>query len=196
MTGPAAHPLDAFIPRPDVRERHELLVRAPAALVFSTAAGLDMQSIGLVRAIFEMRERMMGARKTPRKSQGLLTEMQSIGWACLSRKEGELFVGGAACQPWLADVVFEPVPSDRFPGYSEPDHVKIAWTLEAHALAPARTRLVSETRAVATDEGDRARFRRYWRWARFGIVTIRWLLLPAIRRQAEARWRAGTQPRP
>ena len=191
-TGPSENPLDAFIPRPDVRERHELLVDAPAALVFATAADFDMRSIGLVRAIFGMRERLLGARQTSRESQGLLAEMQSLGWACLSRREGELFVGGAACQPWLADVVFEPIPADRFAGYAEPDHVKIAWTLESQALTPARTRLATETRAVATDEAARARFRRYWRWARFGIVPIRWLLLPAIRRRAEARFRSAT----
>jgi hypothetical protein len=31
---------------------------------------------------------------------------------------------------------------------------------------------------------------RYWRWARFGIIAIRLLLLPAIRREAERRWAA------
>ena len=190
MTGAAWHPLDAWIPRPDVRERHELRVRAPAALVFETAANLDLQSIGLVRTIFAMRERLLGARKVERKPQGFFAEMQAIGWTCLERREGALLVGGAACQPWLADVVFHPIPSERFAGWSEPDHVKIAWTLETEAPEPERTRLASETRVVATDDRARARFMAYWRWARFGIVTIRWLLLPAIRREAEARWRA------
>jgi hypothetical protein len=190
VTAPAAHPLDAFIPAPDVRERHEVPVRAPAALVFETAETFDMQSNGLVRTIFALRGRMLGARRVERPRQGLLAELQGLGWACLERREGALFVGGAACRPWLADVVFEPVPPERFASWAEPDHVKIAWTLEAQALAPARTRLSSETRAVATDAVARARFLRYWRWARFGIVTIRWLLLPGIRQQAEARWRA------
>ena len=191
MSERSEHPLDAFIPRPDVRERHEVVVDAPAALVFATAADFDMQSIGLVRAIFGMRERILRARTVERKPQGLLAEMQALGWACLERREGELFVAGAACQPWLADVVFKPVPGERFAGWDEPEHVKIAWTVEAMALAPERTRLTTETRAVATDAAARARFRHYWRWARFGIVPIRWLLLPAIRRQAEARWRAA-----
>jgi hypothetical protein len=43
---------------------------------------------------------------------------------------------------------------------------------------------------VATDAEARRRFRRYWRWARFGIVAIRLLILPAIRREAERRWTA------
>ena len=35
---------------------------------------------------------------------------------------------------------------------------------------------------------------RYWRWARFGIIAIRLLLLPAIRRAAEREW-AARKPR-
>ena len=66
--------------------------------------------------------------------------------------------------------------------------MKIAWTLEAEALGPALTRFAQETRAVATDEQARIRFRRYWRWARFGIIAIRLLMLPALRRSAERRW--------
>jgi hypothetical protein len=69
--------------------------------------------------------------------------------------------------------------------------VKIAWTLEAEPLEPALTRFSHETRAVATDGEARTKFRQYWRWARFGIVSIRLLLLPAIRRAAERRWERG-----
>ena len=46
---------------------------------------------------------------------------------------------------------------------------------------------------VATDPDARQRFLRYWRWARFGIVLIRWLMLPAIRRQAEAEFNTRLQ---
>jgi hypothetical protein len=184
-----ASPLDRYLPHPDVRERHEVRVRAPAALVFETAAAFDLQSIGLVRTIFRVRERMLGARAVARAPKGFLAEMQSLGWARLERREGELFVGGAVCQPWLADVVFRPVARERFAGWSEPQHVKIAWTLETQALEPEQTRLASETRAVATDDAARERFLAYWRWARFGSVAIRRLLLPGIRRRAEARWR-------
>jgi hypothetical protein len=42
---------------------------------------------------------------------------------------------------------------------------------------------------VATDAQALRKFRRYWRWARFGIIAIRVLMLPAVRRAAERRWR-------
>jgi hypothetical protein len=55
-------------------------------------------------------------------------------------------------------------------------------------IAPNVTRFAHETRAVATDTAARKKFLRYWRWARFGIITIRGLLMPAIRRPAERQW--------
>jgi hypothetical protein len=181
--------LDPFIPRPDVRERHEITIRAPADLVFEIARNFDMQSIPAIRAIFWLRGKVMGA-STPaaRRSSGLIAELLSLGWGRLDEEPGRFFIGGARCQPWKADVVFSAIAPDRFEAFAEPDQVKIAWTIEAEVLAPALTRLSTETRAVATDEQALAKFRRYWRLAKFGIVTFRLLLLPAVRREAERRW--------
>jgi len=123
----------------------------------------------------------------------MLRELLELGWGILVDQPGRLIVGGAACQPWKADVVFRPIAADRFARYDEPDHVKIVWTLEAEPVGPGLTRYASETRAVATDALARAKFRRYWRWARVGIVAIRLLLLPAVRREAERRWRRAGQ---
>jgi hypothetical protein len=69
-----------------------------------------------------------------------------------------------------------------------PGHVKIAWTLETEAVDAGHSILASETRAVGTSPDAQRHFRSYWSWAQFGIHTIRWLLLPAIRRDAEARY--------
>ena len=180
-------PLDAFIPQPDIRERFSTTIRAPASLVMQIAATFDMRSIGIVSAIFWLREKLMHSAAVPEQPrQGLLAWSRGIGWGLLVEQPA-VIVCGATCQPWLANVVFTPLPSQEFAKYAEPNQVKIAWTLETEALGPALTRFSHETRAVATDEQARKRFRRYWLWARFGIVTIRLLLLPAIRREAERR---------
>lgn len=195
-----ASPLDAFMPQPDVRERFHTTIRAPADLVMRVASEFDLQSPPLVRAIFRLREILMRApATTPRKPQGLLTEMRELGWGVLTEQPGRLLVCGARCRPWLADSHFTPIPPGAFAAYTEPDQVKIAWTLEAEPHGPALTRFIQETRVVATDAEARARFLAYWRWARFGIVSIRLLLLPAIRREAERRWAAtatGAGPHP
>jgi hypothetical protein len=174
-----------------VRERHEVTVRAPAALVLGVARNFDPQSIPAVRTIFAVREKVMGARVDRGDlPKGLVPWTLAMGWGTLAEEPGRIFVAGASCQPWKADVVFTAIPPGEFSSYAEPDRVKIAWTLESEPLGPERTRFASETRVVATDSAARRKFRRYWSLARFGIVAIRWLLLPGVRREAERRWRS------
>jgi hypothetical protein len=183
--------LDRFVPVADVRERFETTVRAPAPLVLRVAAEFDMQSIAAVRAIIRLRELLLGTGRQPRRRpQGIVAETTSLGWGMLDERP-DAIVCGARCQPWLADVRFRPLAPDRFASYAAPGEVKIAWTLEVEEIAPGLTRLAQETRAVATDAAARRRFLRYWRWARFGIVGIRLLLLPAVRRAAERQWTVG-----
>ena len=184
-------PLDDFLPRFDARERHAVTVRAPAAEVFQAARQIDAQSILLIRAIFRLRERFMGVTPPPRVPRAFLDEALALGWGRLVECPGRLFIAGAYCQPWQGNVVFTSIPSEHFRSFAEPGQVKIAWTIECRALGPEKTELISETRAHATDDAARKRFLRYWRWARFGIFPIRWLLLPAIQRQAEAAHRQG-----
>jgi hypothetical protein len=172
-----------------VRERHEITIHAPTGLVLEVARGFDMQSIPIVRAIFWLRAKVLGASTAPaRRSSEFITEMLSMGWVRLAEEPGRFVVAGAACQPWKGDVVFSPLSPEQFANFSEPDQVKIAWALEAEAQGPALTRFATETRAVATDAQARKKFLRYWRSFKIGIVTIRLLLLPAIRREAERRW--------
>jgi hypothetical protein len=181
--------LDPFIPDPDVRERFGTTVRAPARIVMEVACGFDMHSVPAVKAIFWMREKLMGAvPAAPRIPRGILEETRALGWGLLSEQPGRFVVCGAACQPWLADVRFLAIPADEFANYAQPDQVKIAWTLETEELGPALTHFSQETRAAATDEAARRKLDRYWRWARFGIVAIRLLMLPAVRKEAERRW--------
>src|SRR5262249_7882763 len=84
------------------------------------------------------------------------------GMGCARRIPGRMLIAGACCQPWLPNVVFTPIPPERFAAYAEPDRVKIAWTLETEPLGTALTQFSTETRAVATDDQARAKFRRYW----------------------------------
>lgn len=181
--------LDRFVPDLDVRERFETTVHAPAELVMRVAVDFDMQSVAAVRAIFRTREIFLGtAGAARRRPQGILEETRGLGWGVLDRQAGRYVVCGARCQPWLADVRFTAIHPRDFASYDEPDQVKIAWTLEAEPIAGDVTRFAQETRAVATDPQAREKFRRYWRWARFGIIAIRLLLLPAVRRRAERQW--------
>jgi hypothetical protein len=168
------------------------VVHAPAPLVLETARTFDILSIPPVAAIFWLRTKMLGA-KTPMRpwTRGLIEEALGMGWGLLAEENGRFIVMGAVCQPWVADVVFTPVSPTEFAAALPPGRVKIAWTLEAVALGERTTRFATETRAVATDAQARHKFRTYWRSFSVGILMIRWLLLPAVRRRAEQRWRVA-----
>lgn len=184
-----ADPLDRFIPEPDVRQRFEIAIGAPARLVKAEAVDFDMQAPPLARAVLRLREKLMGASPSgPRQPQGLLAETMSLRWGPMDEQPDRLVVCGAACQPGFAGVKFTPIAPERFADYAESEQVKFAWTLDAEPLAPASTRSTQETRVLATDAVEREKFHRYRRWARFGIIGIRLLLLPAMRQAAERRW--------
>jgi hypothetical protein len=179
--------IDRFIRRPDVAESHEIIVRAPADVVFEAAQNIDMQSIPIVRLIFRMREKMFRLPSPPREPKSLVEETLSLGWRILAYRPGRELVMGSVTQPWIGNVKFQGIPADEFAGFSTPDFVKIAWTLEAEPLAPSLTRFRTQTRVLATDEGARRKFRRYWRIVSPGIVLIRLVMNRAVRREAEAR---------
>ena len=123
----AVLPLDRYIAEPDIRERFETTVRAPAAIVMDVATHFDLQSLRSARAIFRLRELLLrSAPPAPRPPQGLLDEMTKLGWGVLADDPG-LIVCGARCQPWLADVTFTAIPAEDFAAWQAPEQVKIAW---------------------------------------------------------------------
>ena len=137
--GGGADPLlDRFMPAYDVVERHQVRVTAPAAITFASASEMDLFQSLPIRAIVRGREWIMGS--TPdatTRPQAFLALVTSIGWGVLAERPGEELVMGAVTQPWLADVVFRPLPPDEFAAFNQPGYVKIAWTLRADPVGDA-----------------------------------------------------------
>ena len=110
------NPLDRFLPETDVRERHEITVHAPPAIVMEAARTLSFRSIPLVRAIFWLRGRILGARPdSPEWSRGFVEEALAAGWVALHEESGRCLVAGASCRPWIPDGGFHPDPSRPLP---------------------------------------------------------------------------------
>jgi hypothetical protein len=105
----------------------------------------------------------------------------------LAEVPGREIVMGAVTRPWEPNVVFRGIPSEQFAAFKEPNYVKIVWTLRADAVGAHVSIARSETRAVATDDSARRKFR--WYWARFspGIIVIREIAQRLIKKDAEAR---------
>jgi len=178
--------LDRLMPEYDIVERHRVRIDAPPHVVFAAAQHVDLQQSLLIRLIIKLRALAMGA--TLRESnhpRGLIAETTSMGWGVLAEIPGKAIVMGAATQPWCADVIFRPLASGAFATFSEPDQVKIVWTLRVMSAYPHGTVVVTETRAVATDAAARAKFRHYWTRVKPGVVAIRWILLRLLKKEVE-----------
>jgi hypothetical protein len=178
--------LDRFIPEYEVAERHHVRVAAPPAVTLAAAANTSLQQSTVIRAIFRARELVLGAEAdTVARPSGLLAQMLSIVWGVLAEEPGREIVVGAVTQPWLANVVFRPLPPDQFAAFREPGFVKIVWTLRADPAGEGGSVFRSETRVMTTDATARRRFR--WYWARFspGIVLIRRMMLGLVKKEAE-----------
>jgi hypothetical protein len=189
--------LDRFLPVYDVAERHSVEVAAPADVTFAAACEMDLLRSPIARAIFKAREMVLGADPDPeRRPRGILALTQQIGWRVLAEIPSREVVVGAVTQPWNANVVFRGVSPGEFAAFAEPGYVKIAWTLRADSQGESRSIFRTETRAVATDDFARAKFRRYWAAFSPGIRLIRRVSLAPLRSEAERRARANGRARP
>jgi hypothetical protein len=187
--------LDRFMPAYEVVERHHVRVDAPASVTLAAAQDMDLLHSPLVRAMIKGRELILGAKPDDRPRQrGLLAEVRSLGWGVLADLPGRETVVGSVTKPWEANPTFRALPPDEFPVFSQPDHVKIVWTLRADPLGPAESIFRTETRVMTTDPAARAKFRRYWSFLSPGIILIRWLSLAPLKAEAERRARVARQP--
>jgi hypothetical protein len=180
--------LDHFMPDYEVVERHRVRVLAPAGVTLDAAMTTDMQASPIVRAIFRARELVLGASaETVNRPQGLLAQVQALGWRVLAETPGREIVVGAVTQPWMPDVTFRGLDPEAFRAFHEPGYVKIAWTLRADPDGPDRSVFRTETRVATTDATSRAKFRAYWARFSAGIILIRRLMLRDLKVMAERR---------
>lgn len=186
-TGGGDELLDRFLPACEVRERHEIRIKAPADVTFAAARALELGRSPVIRAIFRGRKVLMGATaRGAAPPRPFLDEVLSLGWRVLAEEPNREIVVGAVTQPWLADVVFRGVAPAEFAGFDEPGYVKIAWTLAVSPLGPDDSVFRTETRVTTTDPASRRKFRRYWAVFSPGILLIRRETLRLVKQAAES----------
>jgi len=184
--------LDIFMPNYEVADRHSVRIAVPAEVVLTAAAEVDIEKCPLIRAIFKSRELILGGKPDNTiRPCGLLAEMQSLGWRVLAEIPGREIIVGAVTKPWEPNPVFRGLAPDEFTNFKDPGYVKIIWTLRADAVGSTESIFRTETRAVGTDGEARKKFRRYWSLVSPGIIAIRSVMLPAVKAEAERRWRAN-----
>jgi hypothetical protein len=198
--GDADRLIDPFLPDPEVRERHQTVVDAPADITWAAVQDFDFRDSALVRALFRGREVLMRGRSSRGGEGGsFLKQVQALGWRRLAEEPGRELAFAAVTRPWEANVVFHGMPPEEFRSFSEPDYAKIVWTLKVEPTGE-RSVFSTETRVATTDAEARRKFRRYWSLMSPGILLIRRESLRLVRREAERRVRrtrslgAATQP--
>jgi hypothetical protein len=183
--------LDSVMPAYDVVERQRIRIAAPPEVTLAAAREMDLLHLPLARLIFATRACVMGGARDTRPSGGLLADTLALGWRVVAEDPGREIVVAAITRPWDADPVFEGLDLGDFRRDERAEAVKIAWTLRVDPTAEGGAIFRTETRAVATDEAGRRRFRRYWALAAPGIRVIRRLSLAPLRADAERRARSG-----
>ena len=184
--------LDALMPIYDVADRHAIGVTAPPEVTLAAAKAQPIDSSRIIRGIFQARQLILRGQAAPAQPpRGMLEGMKAIGWVVLAERPGREIVLGAATKPWTANPTFRPIPPEEFASFTEPDYVKIVWTLRADPAPDGGSTFRTETRAVATDTGARAKFRWYWSFLSPGIIAIRLAMLGALKAAAERSWRVA-----
>src|SRR5258705_82656 len=85
-----------------------------AEMSFAAACEQDLMGLPVVRSIFKARQVLLDSEPdTAAHPRGLRPFTKSIGWSVLAEVPGREIVMGAVTQPWYANVVFRPLPSDE-----------------------------------------------------------------------------------
>ncbi|MEP7362408.1 MAG: hypothetical protein ABI972_04065 [Acidobacteriota bacterium] len=180
--------LDRFLPQFEVREQHHIQIAAPAAIAYEAARAVNLSDSGIIRAIFRLREWVVGAPRTEEKQsghEGLVNNAIAMGWGKLAEIPGRVIVMGAVTQPWAKKVVFRAISTEQFASFAQPGYVKIVWSLRVDPKGSGNSLHVTETRACATDSTARGAFRRYWACFSPGIVLIRLIAIRLVKARAE-----------
>ena len=180
--------LDPFMPVCEVAERHEIEVGAPAATTYAAARAVDLDDSCACRAIFRVREWLLGADSRAAPRAGLLAQTLALGWGVLTEDPGREIIVGAVTQPWRANVKFHALPPEQFAAFDTPGYAKIVWTLAAEPRGPDKSIFRTETRVATTDPESRRRFRLYWSVFSPGILLIRSRSLALVKAEAERRY--------
>ena len=96
--------LEQFIPRPDMQDRRQIVIRAPAAMVLEVARNFDLQLIFLIRAIFWLRAKMLGAKTETQCAKPTAETDQCLWFGDNTRQGIAVFANGPYRRPLLVAV--------------------------------------------------------------------------------------------
>jgi hypothetical protein len=180
--------LDDLVPCPEHVTHRSRVIAAPASVVWEELEGLRPTSLPVTLVLAGIR--FLSVLHTTRGRRRLTdrTFAELVPMPVLSLEPGAAMVFGGLLQPWRLTGGQKPPVLDatELRGWSEPGWAKAAMEFRL-TEGPEGTTLRTETRVTTTDPRSRKRFTRYWTFVRAGSSAIRWEVLAAVARRAEAR---------
>ncbi|MBM2812842.1 MAG: hypothetical protein HW416_3601 [Chloroflexi bacterium] len=172
--------IDQWLPTYDMREHHDVLIRATPEEVDSALRRTDLARSPLIRGLFAVRNLpSLRLGLTPARRRLTLDEFQATGFVLLADQPAVEMVLGVIGRFWTVRGELLPIGAAEFAAFGQPGYAKAALNFAIFPLAGDRTRLATETRVHCLDAASRRQFRGYWTLIGpfSGFVRREWLRL-------------------
>lgn len=188
MASGERHGIDQFMPAFHFRERHSATIAAPAGRVFDAVRSVSADEIALFQAFTWIRRLGQPGPESIMNAPGarpILDVATQSGFLLLQeRPPHEIVIGTIVVTPPGARRP-ERFGPDEFKQLTLPGIATAVMNFRVEDAGGGATRLVTETRVLATDRTALARFTPYWRIIFPGSAILRVTWLRAIKARAE-----------
>lgn len=179
--------IDRFLPRWHFNEVHETTVVAPASRVVQAIHAVTPGEIRFLRTLMMVRGLGLHRRSPDEEGRPMLEVARQGGFLILDEDADRELVLGVAGRFWRMAGTRVPVAGPaEFLAFDRAGCAKAAFNFRLEDGGPGRTRVITETRILATDDEARLKFGAYWRLIYPGSALIRRSWLAAIKARAES----------
>lgn len=173
--------LDDFLPDYQFRERHHILIKAPARRVYEILRTQDWGESRVVRTLLRLRGFRLKQGFSPTMQGG-----KKLGFLTLADEPERGFIFGLAGRFWNLGELPQMIEPHEFLTFAKPGYAKAAGDFVITPLRGGWLRIGTETRVECLDPVAEARFRVYWLVVRPFSGLIRILILRLLKKKAEA----------
>lgn len=183
--------IDDFLPVYEIATHHHIDIAAPIEEVYALVRHLDFGGSRLARGIVWIRN--VPARLRGEEALGLtIDDLLDLGFILLADEPPRELVLGFVGEFWTASGNLIELEPAEFLGFARPGCAKAAMNFAVSGLEDGRTRLTTESRAQCSDEASRRKLERYIFFTNHLRGLLRWSILRACKRGAEATARRRT----
>jgi hypothetical protein len=176
--------IDDFLPASEFNATYEIVVDAPAPVVYDCLLHTDLSDIWLLRLLMAIRTgKLLPRNRTP---GDLRQRFHGTGFVILGEVPNEELVIGVAGRFWRPDGGrCMDLSAEDFVGFRRPGYAKAAWNFKLSGSARPTT-LSTETRIKCFGKAATGKFGVYWCVIGMFSGLIRRAILKQVKRTAEA----------